>query len=148
MHYFNVPPQNNAGDYERLVREHFDQALNVDHYLEIWDKEYQEIQILEKKAFLQERLQDLMLNEQNIARILEISPYTNVREEAYHFLNYQVEPVSNLDYTFQRNIMDGSLTSFLQQLNGDDPRQSDFYKQFYRHFTDEDFRRANGLPLP
>lgn len=146
MHYFNVPPQNNAGDYERLVREHFDQALNVDHYLEIWDKEYQEIPILEKKAFLQERLQDLMLNEQNIARILEISPYTNVREEAYHFLNYQVEP--NLDYTFQRNIMDGSLTSFLQQLNGDDPRQSDFYKQFYRHFTDEDFRRANGLPLP
>jgi len=39
LQYFNVPPQNNMGDYERLVRSHFDQALNVDHYLEIWDKE-------------------------------------------------------------------------------------------------------------
>lgn len=89
-----------------------------------------------------------MINERNIARIMEISPYTNVRVEAYHFIQNKVEPVSNLYYAYQRNLMDGSLNSFIQQLNGDDPRQSEIYKEFYRHFTDEDFRRANGLPLP
>lgn len=34
QHYYNLPPQNNPGDYERLVRDNFDQALtlNVSHY--------------------------------------------------------------------------------------------------------------------
>ena len=144
QHYYNIPPQNNQGDYERLVREHFDQAINVDHYLEIFDKEYKEVQILEKKALLQERLQN---HEQNIDRIIEMSPYTNVRAEAYHFIQNKVEPVSNLHYAFQRNIMEGSLNSFLQQINQHD-RQSDIYREFYRYFTDEEFRRAMGLPLP
>lgn len=35
---YNVPPQNNLGDYARLVREHFDQAINVEHYRQIWDR--------------------------------------------------------------------------------------------------------------
>ncbi|KAG6787164.1 hypothetical protein POTOM_008797 [Populus tomentosa] len=37
--YFNVPPQLHPGDYERLVREHFDQAVNVDHFFQIWDRD-------------------------------------------------------------------------------------------------------------
>lgn len=52
-YYYNLPPQNNPGDYERLVREHFDQALSVSHYREILDREYFELQVLERKGLLQ-----------------------------------------------------------------------------------------------
>jgi len=89
-----------------------------------------------------------MLNERNIALIMEISPYTDIREEAYHFIQSKVAPVSNLQYAFQRDIMEGTLNSLIQQLNEGDPRQSEIYKEFYRHFTDEEFRRVSGLPLP
>ena len=43
---YNLPPQSNLGDYERLVREHFDQAINVDHFREIYDFEF-----LKKRKF-------------------------------------------------------------------------------------------------
>lgn len=148
MQYYNIPPQNNPGDYERLVRQHFDLAINVDHYLHIWDGEYQELQILEKKAQLQETLHNLMLHETNLRRILEISPYSDVRKEAYNFIQSKVEPVSALEYPFQRNLMYASMDSFIHQLDVGDPRQSLIYREFYSYFTDEDFRRANGLPLP
>lgn len=148
--YYNVPPQNNNGDYERLVREHFDQALNVDHYRFIWDRENLELQFLEKKAMLQDRLQNLMINEKNIDRIMKLSPYTDVRKEAYNYIQSKVEPVSSLSHAFQRHIMEGSLNSFINQLPEDETqaRQSEFYREFYRYFTDEDFRRSLGLPLP
>ena len=148
--YYNLPPQNNNGDYERLVREHFDQALNVDHYRFIWDQEYLELQVLEKKAMLQDRLQNLMITEKNIDRIIQLSPYTDVRKEAYNYIQYKVEPVSSLSHAFQRHIMEGSLNSFINQLPEDETqaRQSEFYRDFYRYFTDEDFRRSLGLPLP
>ncbi|KAL5077878.1 hypothetical protein RYX36_016862 [Vicia faba] len=77
QHYYNIPPHNNPGDYARLVREHFDQALNVDHYWEIFDREYLELRVLDKKAGLQDKLLNLMLDEQNLARIMELSPYSN-----------------------------------------------------------------------
>jgi len=124
MEYSNIPPQNNIGDYERLVREHFDQALNVDHYLEIGDKEFQELQLMEKKALLQERLQELIINEQNIERIMELSPYTEIRKEADFFLREKVAPLNSLEHAFQRHLMEGSLNSFIQDLNTHD-RQSD-----------------------
>lgn len=143
QHYYNIPPQNNQGDYERLVREHFDQAINVDHYRFIWDREFQELVFLEKKALLQDRLHLLMINEQNIDRIMEMSPYTDIRAEAYHFLQNKLEPVNDLSHAYQRHIMDGSLNNFIQQINQHD-RQSDIYREFYRYFTDEEFRRAES----
>ena len=38
--FYNLPPQNPPGEYEGLVRQHFDQALNVPHFREILDMEY------------------------------------------------------------------------------------------------------------
>lgn len=78
---YNLPPQSNLGDYERLVREHFDQAINVDHFREIYDLEF-----FEKKAVLQDRLHNLMVNEKNIEQIMNLSPYDDIRREAYKFL--------------------------------------------------------------
>lgn len=94
-----------------------------------------------------DRLQNLMLAERNIERIMELSPYTDVRKEAYHFLQDKVEPVGDLRHAYQRHIMDGSLNSLIKELN-QHGRQSEFYREFYRYFTDEEFRRINGLPLP
>jgi len=147
QHFYNIPPQNNEGEYANLVRSHFDQALDVHHYLEIWDKEYKELLFLEQKGEIQNRLHELMLSEQRIERIMELSPYSDVRKEAYHFLQDKLEPVSSLEHSFQRDLMEGCLGSFVRQLN-EGGRESDFYGEFYRHFTDEEFRRGVGLPLP
>ncbi|KAK7295932.1 hypothetical protein VNO77_46351 [Canavalia gladiata] len=67
--YYNIPPQNNQGDYERLVREHLSRALGDDFYRTIYDREYFELRILERKGILKDRLTNLMLNEQNIIRM-------------------------------------------------------------------------------
>lgn len=147
QHFYNIPPQNQPHEYENLVRQHFDQALDVDHYLQILDQEYQEVQLLEKKALLQDRLHEIMIHEPNIHRIRELSPYTNIRKEAFHFIQTQVEPVSNLEFPFQRNLMEGCLNSFIEDLHAHN-RESSFYGDFYRHFTDEELRRSLGLPLP
>lgn len=50
--YYNLPPQNNPGEYEGLVRDHLDQALNVPHYRNILDMEYFELTVLERKGLL------------------------------------------------------------------------------------------------
>lgn len=147
LDFYNLPPQNRPGEYEGLVRQHFDQALNVPHFRQIMDMEYLELTVLERKAVLQDRLFNLMISEQNIDRIMELSPYTHIRKEAYDFIHNKVEPLNSLQHSFQRNLMDGSLNSFIKELN-QHGRQSNFYQEFYRDFTDEDFRRAIGLPLP
>nr|YP_010127597.1 hypothetical protein KQ602_mgp03 [Bougainvillea spectabilis]QPP04921.1 hypothetical protein [Bougainvillea spectabilis] len=145
--YYNIPPQHNPGEYERLVREHFDQALNVTHFLQIYDNEYFELQVLERKGLLQDRLENRLLTQPNLEKILELSPYNNIRKEAYYFLQDKLEPLNNLEHAFQRHLMDGNLNSFIRELN-EHGRNSEIYREFYRHFTDEDFRRSCGLPLP
>ncbi|GJS07326.1 hypothetical protein Tco_0364122 [Tanacetum coccineum] len=114
--YYNLPPQNNPGEYEGLVRDHLDQALNVPHYRNILDMEYFELTVLERKGLLQDRLFNLMLSEQNLSRIMELSPYTNIRREAYDFLKGKVELVGSLQHFFQRDIMDGSLNFFIHDI--------------------------------
>jgi hypothetical protein len=111
------------------------------------DAEYFELRVLERKGLLQERLVNLMLGEQNIHQILSLSPSTNVRQEASHFLQEKVEPVSGLLHAYQQHIMDGSLNTFFHQLNLQGCN-CEIYREFYSHFTDEAFRRANGLRLP
>nr|GEW63662.1 cytochrome c maturation protein CcmFc, mitochondrial [Tanacetum cinerariifolium] len=46
--------------------------------------------VLERKGLLQDRLFNLMLGEQNLSRIMELSPYMNIRREAYDFLEAPV----------------------------------------------------------
>jgi len=41
----------------------------------------------------------------------------NLRREAYDFLEGKVEPVGSLQHSFQRDIMDGSLHFFIQDIN-------------------------------
>nr|YP_009974672.1 hypothetical protein JAA21_mgp29 [Helianthus grosseserratus]QNJ33633.1 hypothetical protein [Helianthus grosseserratus] len=145
--YYNLPPQNNPGEYEVLVREEFEQALDVPHYRTVLDREYFELTVLERKGLLQDRLFHLMLGEQKISRIMELSPYQNIRMEAYNFLEASVEPVSALEHPFQKDLMEGTLNFFIKELtqNG---INSEIYKNFYIHFTDELFRVKLGLPLP
>lgn len=57
-----------------------------------------------------------MLNEQNLARIMEISPYSDVRQEAYHFIQDRFPPVNfnSLEYPLrleERLIMDENINS-------------------------------------
>ncbi|GJX39193.1 hypothetical protein Tco_0252496 [Tanacetum coccineum] len=48
--YYNLPPQNNPGEYEGLVREHLAQAIDRPHRQEILKSEGVEIGILERKG--------------------------------------------------------------------------------------------------
>ncbi|GJZ95469.1 NADH dehydrogenase subunit 4L [Tanacetum coccineum] len=64
--YYNLPPQNNPGEYEGLVREHLAQAIDRPHRQEILKSEGVEIGILERKGILQNQLLVLMRNEKNI----------------------------------------------------------------------------------
>jgi len=116
--YSNFPPQNNQGDYERLVRENLSRARDMgeDFYRTIYDREYFELRMLERKGLLQDRLTNLMFNEKNIDRILELSPYSDVRKEAYHFIQDRFPPVflNSLEYPLrleQRYLMDENLNS-------------------------------------
>lgn len=49
--YYNLPPQKNPGEYEVLVREELEQALDVPHYRTILDREYFELTVLERKVY-------------------------------------------------------------------------------------------------
>lgn len=65
----------------------------------VLDREDFELTVLERKGLLQDRLFHLMLGEQKISRIMELSPYKNIRMEAYHFLETSVEPVNSLQHS-------------------------------------------------
>ena len=145
--FYNLPPQTRPGEYESIVRDHFNQAINVEHLREAMDIEYNEILILEKKAFLQERLFSLLISEEKIKTILELSPYKNIRAEAWQFVENQVEPLSDLRSASERRQMNNLLSSFLASIDRHG-RASPTYKGFYSHFIDEEFRRLYGLPLP
>nr|GLL16981.1 hypothetical protein [Ipomoea trifida] len=150
--YYNLPPQNNPGDYERLVKENLSRAWNMkgDFCFKVVRLEYYELRVLEQKGLLQERLTHLMLSEPNIEGIMELSPYSDVRKEAYHFIEDRFPPLFlySFDLPPSRFITDDSLNSLRSLTTGLKNVDHGFYKDFYRHFTDEEFRRSIGLPLP
>ncbi|KAL9331544.1 hypothetical protein ACSQ67_001154 [Phaseolus vulgaris] len=45
-----------------------------------------------EKVSFEDRSTNLMLNEHNIDRIMEMSPYSDVRKEAYHFIRDRFPP--------------------------------------------------------
>ena len=149
--YYNIPPQNNQGDYERLVRENLSRAWpsTGDFYQNVFRHEYFELRVLEMKGILQDKLTNLMLNEPNIGRIMELSPYSDVRKEAYHFIQDRYPPIflNSFDLPPSRFIINDCLNC-LRSLTTDLTVDHNFYKDFYKHFTDQEFRRSIGLPLP
>ncbi|KAK4412010.1 60S ribosomal protein L5, mitochondrial [Sesamum alatum] len=91
QNYYGLPPQTRPGEYAAIVHNHFDQALHVRHYRRIYDQELFELQVLEGKGVLQDKLHDLMLGEPNLNRILQLSPYKNIREQAFAFIEDSTE---------------------------------------------------------
>lgn len=141
---YGLPPQNKVGDYESP------RTLGSSCQCKPFSRDSESRTFRTssiRTKILQDRLQNLLLGECNIDQILELSPYENIRREAFSFLEDKVEPVSGLNHPYQKDIMEGSLNYFLNQLETQ-ARQSEFYRDFYRHFTDEEFRRSLGLPLP
>ena len=145
--FYNIPPQTRPGEYESIVRQHFDQAITVDHLRSAMDMEYNEVLIWEKKALLQDRLFSFMISEENLQRIIELSPYEDIRKEAFEFIEGEVEFLNNLQSPSERGQMNERLSSFLTSIRRHG-RASPTYKKLDSHFIDEEFRRQNGLPLP
>ena len=42
-----LPPQLNPVEYERLVRDNFESAVNINHYHEALDREFFEVKVME-----------------------------------------------------------------------------------------------------
>ena len=104
--------------------------------------------MLELKGLLQDRLTNLMLSEPNIIRIMEVSPYSDVRTEAYHFIQDRYPPLFlNSSYIQPSRFLINDTLNSLRSLTALTADHS-FYKDFYSHFTDAEFRRSIGLPLP
>ena len=93
---------------------------------------------------MQDLLSDHMISEPSLESILQRSPYTNIRKEAYDFIEDQVQSVSSMRYPFQRNILEGSLNQFIRDIEQNGTR-APIYREFYSYFTDAEFRRRLGL---
>lgn len=144
----NLPPQTRPGEYEEIVRSHLDQAaISVDHLRYAMDSEYSDLRILDQKAVIQEKLFSMLIGEANLARILELSPYSNIREEAFEFLEGEMGVLTDYRYGDERMALARRLDSFIADLEVRG-LASTSYRKFYSHFIDEDFRRSLGLPLP
>lgn len=144
--YRNIIGAQNEG----RVRDHFNQAVDVDDYFFVFDRRNFELRVLEQKGLLQDRLFELMLAQSNLESIYKVCLHngqTYIRREAYEFLQEKVKPFSDPSFADQRALMSANQNSFTQQLN-EHGRNSEIYQEFYRHFTDEDVRRSLGLPLP
>lgn len=128
-----LPPQINAGDYERLVRENLSTSINLHHYRCSLSNELFEINIMELKAKLQNSLFNAMLAEPRIDVILNQSPFQDIRSEAFDFIESQVEP--SMRHAFSRNILEGTLRGHLRDIEQNGTR-SYIYIDFYSHFTD------------
>lgn len=135
-----LPPQLNAGDYERLVRENLANSVSVNHYRERLFQELFDVKIMLLKSELQDMLVNTMVAEPRIDVILNLSPFQDIRSEAYDFIEQKVEPVSSMRHEFERNILEASLKHFIQDIEQNGP-QSLIFREFYSHFTDEEFRR-------
>lgn len=146
-----MPPQNHPGEYEELVRGNLYRAFNMgqDFYDTIFQHEYFELRVLERKGILQDKLTNLMLSEPNLDQIMEVSPYSDVRKEASHFIQNRFPPIylNSMAIPPSRFVRDDSLNC-LRSLTTSLNRDHSFYREFYRHFVDAEFRSAAGLPLP
>lgn len=78
---YNLPLQSRRGEYEEIVRSHFDQARSTRYAM---DLEYRAaLQTDLEKAVVQEKLFSMMIEEENHASILQLSPYSNIRKETF-----------------------------------------------------------------
>ncbi|KAB1219105.1 hypothetical protein CJ030_MR3G018704 [Morella rubra] len=130
-----IPPQLNHGEYENLVRENLGNSINLNHYRNSLSDEFFELQILEFKARLQDVLFQTMLSEPRLEHIFNVSPYSDIRAEAFNFIEDKVEPVSNMRYNYEKYILEGTLMYYIKDIeqNGN---QSLIYREFLSHFTD------------
>ena len=87
---YGLPPQLNNGEYAQLVRENLELAFNINSYRDLLARELFDIQIMELKSRLQEQLFDKMMAQPTIDSIMEISPYRNIRETAFDFIENKV----------------------------------------------------------
>lgn len=134
---YGLPPQLSYGGYARLVRENLESSVNIYDYQKALARELFDIQIMELKSSLQEQLFNHILGEteQQLRSILEVSHYKDIRECAYDFIEEKVGSVNSARHSFQRNLLEGFLNSFLRdiQRNG---TGSWIYREFYSHITD------------
>lgn len=61
-------------------------SINVHHYQQVLSQELFDIKMMEMKRDLQNLLFTFMIAEPRLESIFDQSPYTNIRAEAYDFL--------------------------------------------------------------
>lgn len=138
---YGLPPQLNPGEYEQQIRNELNTAVSIRDYAGILSRELQEMQIMELKRDLQERLFHFMISEPRLESFFNVSPYRDIREEAYDFLEekaehniYHQNPA--MRHSFQRSLLHGMLRNFFRDIE-ENCLNSAIYKKFLSHFSDE-----------
>ena len=132
---YGLPPQCVQGEYERLVRDTLEGAINVQHYNTALLRELHELRILELKSQLQDQLHNRFLSEPRLEEILQFSTENNLRKKAFEFIEEQVLTLSEKPRSFERNILEGTLHFHLRDVLQNGTR-SPFYKGFLSYLTD------------
>jgi hypothetical protein len=131
---YRLPPQLNAGEYEQLVKENLrESAFTVSSYLSAVQNELFDVQVMELKAALQERLFSLLLAEPDLKTILQEAPDENIRSQAYEFIEEQVESFNDMRTSFDKTVLQSTLNDFINDLNRNGANAL-VYKAFLAYF--------------
>lgn len=65
---------------------------------------------------------------------MDASPYSDIRQEAFEFIEWKVEPVNSMRDNYQRTILETSLRFFIRDIENSH-QQSFIYREFLSYFT-------------
>lgn len=132
-----LPPQLNPGEYESLVRDKLNEAVNIRDYQSALNLEVFDLTIMELKVNLKNPLFTLLLTEPDarLAQILSQSPFDerNIRSEIDDFLEDKVKNLSSTRFHFQKLLLEACLRYFIQNVQ-QDGHLSTVYREFLEHF--------------
>ncbi|KAM7460648.1 hypothetical protein LguiB_035955 [Lonicera macranthoides] len=85
---YGLPPQLNPGEYEPKIRDELKSAVSLRDYAGILSRELRDMQIYElKKGLARKTFQfNCLISEPQLESILDLSPYRDIREAAYDFI--------------------------------------------------------------
>ena len=137
-----LPPQLNVGEYEALVRDNLNQAINIQHYHSALSNEIFDITVLELKANLQDQLFNLLLSEPDdrLIKIFRESPFPEraIRTEALEFIELKMGTfnLENARSRVGKIFVKVTLRNWINLLQEHGHRYH-LYQEFLSHFRGE-----------
>lgn len=134
-----LPPQLHLGEYENMVRENLNQAVNLRDYNSALSNTYFDVTVLELKCTLVKELVNLLLSEpdEHLTQILMESPFNegSIRTKSLDYLEEQIEDMHLDDprYRFEKVLIETILRNSIHDLQHSG-KHSPLYRGFHSYF--------------